>query len=194
MSPPPNEQAGALPAPSCVLPPEPGPLSDFGSFYRATVAPLREYLSRVLGDRAEAQDIAQDAYVRTFEAMQGRVVNLPRSYLFATARRLALNFRMRRGGRMRPAAAPFLESRAGVAADPAQLTMEDQNRRSYAAAVLKLPAACREILILRLHEGLPPSQIAARLGLSESTVSNQLTRALREVRTYVASQNEPIRK
>ena len=37
---------------------EPTPSRDFAGLYRATVAPLRRYLARMLGDPAEAQDIA----------------------------------------------------------------------------------------------------------------------------------------
>jgi RNA polymerase sigma factor (sigma-70 family) len=70
--------------------------------------------------------------------------------------------------------------------------MAGQDRAVFAAAVEALPPGCQEVLVLRLHHGLPPAEIARRLGLAESTVSNQLTRALRLVRTYVAAQNNPV--
>ena len=52
------------PAPLHTVAPSPmsePPRSDFGSFYRATLAPLRRYLARMLGNPTDAQDVAQDA-------------------------------------------------------------------------------------------------------------------------------------
>src|SRR5882757_7439527 len=90
------------PEPVRPLPPSSAPPPDFGAFYLATVAPLRSYLNRFLGNRAEAQDIAQDAFLRTYEAMGAHPVEKPRAFLFVTARRLAINFRLRRENRLRP--------------------------------------------------------------------------------------------
>jgi RNA polymerase sigma-70 factor (ECF subfamily) len=39
---------------------------DFTRLYRATLAPLRRYLGRLLGNTAEAQDVAHDAYLRVY--------------------------------------------------------------------------------------------------------------------------------
>src|SRR5262245_58526204 len=67
------------------------PRSDFGSLYRATLAPLRRYLARMLGNPSDAQDLAHDAYKRVYEAMDTQNVEKPEAFLFTTARRLALN-------------------------------------------------------------------------------------------------------
>ena len=181
----------AAPAPPCVAAP-PSPAvegEEFGALYRSTLSPLRLFLARLLGDHAEAQDIAQDAYVKTYEAMQDRPVHQPRSYLFTTARRLALTYRIRRASRMQPTEDSVLESKAGASPDPTSLVMAKQDREAFAAAVRDLPRACQEVLVLRLNDGLTPPEIAQKLGIAESTVSNNLTRALRRVREYVTVQN-----
>ena len=64
---------------------------DFASFYQATVAPLRRFLARMVGNRTEAQDLAHDAYARVYRAMDENRVEQPKAFLFTTARRLALN-------------------------------------------------------------------------------------------------------
>ena len=43
----------------------PEPPRDFATLYRTTLAPLRRYLARLLGNATEAQDIAHDAYRRS---------------------------------------------------------------------------------------------------------------------------------
>ena len=52
--------------------PPPEPPRDFGSFYRATLAPLRRYLARLLGNAPEAQDIAHDAYLRVYPTLNAK--------------------------------------------------------------------------------------------------------------------------
>ncbi len=57
------------------------PRRDFAAQYRSTLTPLLRYLTRLLGNRSEAQDIAHDAYLRVYPT-----VDKP-----TTARRLAIN-------------------------------------------------------------------------------------------------------
>jgi len=49
----------------------PPPDQDFRSLYQTTLTPLRRYLATVLGNPHEAQDIAHDAYLRTYAADAG---------------------------------------------------------------------------------------------------------------------------
>lgn len=164
---------------------------EFGSFYRATLAPLRTYLSRLLGDPAEAQDIAQDAYLKTYEAMHDHPVEKPQAYLFTAARRLAANYRIRRGNRMKPAEAAFIEARAGATSDAAQAVILKQEDEAFEAAILALPPGCQQVLVLRLRHGLSHEEIAGKLGLATSTVGNQLTRAIRLLRARLPALAEP---
>lgn len=183
MSVPPPDQIRALP-----VEPE-AEVGDFSSLYRATLVPLREYLARFLGDRSEAQDIAQDAYVKTLVAMRARPVEKPRSYLFTTARRLAMNFQLRRRQRMQPTESSKLDGFIAAGEGPVEQVMSAQDQAAFAEAVLVLPAVCQQVLVLRLHHGLSPAQIGVRLGIAESTASNHLTRAMRLVRDQVAAKN-----
>lgn len=123
--------------------------------------------------------------------MSDRAVSQPRAYLYSTARHLAANFGARRGNRMLPTDSTVLETKAGTAPDGLHPLMAAEDQSLYRAAVHNLPHGCQEILVLRLHHGLRPAQIAAKLQLSESTVQNQLTRAMRLVRDAVAHGNSP---
>jgi RNA polymerase sigma factor (sigma-70 family) len=157
----------------------------FRSLYQTTLTPLRRYLATVLENPHEAQDIAHDAYVRTYRAMQGQEINQPKAFLFTTARRLALNFRIRRGSRMRPEENTVLDRAAADTPDAAQTTMARQEQEDVAAAISRLPEGCRTVLILRNLEGLSHREIADRLGLSCSTVEKHLARALRLLREEI---------
>jgi RNA polymerase sigma-70 factor (ECF subfamily) len=164
---------------------------DFRSLYEATLTPLRRYLTTVLANSHEAQDIAHDAYLRTYTAMQGQEINQPKAFLFTTARRLALNFRIRRGNRMRPEENTVLDRTAADAPDAAQITMARQEREDMAAAIARLPEGCRTVLVLRNLEGLSHQEIALRLDLSRSTVEKHLARALHLLREALAEKPFP---
>lgn len=166
---------------------EPAPTDkDFRSFYQTTLTPLRRYLATVLGNPHEAQDIAHDAYVRTYTAMQGQAISQPKAFLFTTARRLALNFRIRRASRMRPEENAVLDREAADTPDAAAILISQQEREVLAAAIAGLPEGCREVLILRNRDELSHQEIADRLGLARSTVEKHLARALRLLREAVA--------
>src|SRR5580658_5793604 len=78
------------------MPEEPSGDREFSALYRATLAPLRRYLTRLLGNAGEAQDVAHDAYLRVYPSMNGREVDHPEGLLFTAARRLAINRLKRR--------------------------------------------------------------------------------------------------
>lgn len=157
-------------------------MSGFGSFYQITLSPLRRYLATILGNGHEAQDIAHDAYVKTYQAMHAHPVEKPQAFLFVTARRLALNYRMRRGDRMQPTESDKLETNPAPAPDAAEIAAVREEEAALEKAIRTLPPGCREVLLLRNLEGLSHEEIAQRLGISRSGVEKHLSRALRLLR------------
>jgi RNA polymerase sigma-70 factor, ECF subfamily len=166
---------------------EPTNRRDFAALYRATVAPLRRYLARFLGDPAEAQDVAHDAYLRIYPTEGKPPAEKPEALLFTTARRLALNRIKRRR------IAPFAGSTASPDTAPSsapgvvQQVMARQELRRLEAAIAELPPGCRAVLLLRKVELLSHREIAGRLGITISTVEKQHARALRLLRIALAA-------
>lgn len=68
----PYSEATAAPAlAECIpMPDRPDNRRDFAGLYRATVAPLRRYLTRLLRNESEAEDVAHDAYARIYPTVQ----------------------------------------------------------------------------------------------------------------------------
>ena len=172
------------------FPNSPPPARDFGSFYRATVAPLRAYLAKLLGDRAEAQDVAQNAFVRIQPAVNDGRAREPRLLLFATARRLALNeIRRRRNQRLAPDGSASLEAALSDAPAVEQIVAARQELVRFEEILLRLPPGCRQVFLLRKVEDLTHDEIARRLSISTKTVENHMTRAYRLLReAYTAAE------
>src|SRR3546814_9221420 len=63
----------------------------FSRFVAETGRSLQRYVRRLVGSPAAAEDIMQEAYVRTYQ--QGERVEQPKAFLFVTARNLAHNAR-----------------------------------------------------------------------------------------------------
>jgi RNA polymerase sigma-70 factor (ECF subfamily) len=78
------------------MPDEPSGDRDFSTLYRATLAPLRRYLTRLLGNSSEAQDVAHDAYMRVYPSLADKSARRPAALLYTAARRLAINRLKRR--------------------------------------------------------------------------------------------------
>lgn len=152
---------------------------DFTSLYRATVTPLRRYLSRLLGNATEAQDVAHDAYLRVYPTISKTAAEKPEALLYVTARRLAIN-RLRRRNISPLATEPVnMDTAASSRPGVAQEVMARQELQMLEQAIAELPEGCRTVLLLRKVELLSHREIADRLGIAISTVEKQHARALR---------------
>lgn len=162
---------------------------DFSALYRNTIAPLRRYLTRLLGNSAEAQDVAHDAYLRLLPQEGRAPIEKPEALLYVAARRLAINRLKRRS--ISPFARDGLDVETAASSAPgvAQEVMARQELGLLQAAIQELPAGCRSVLLLRKVEHLSHQQIADRLGITVSTVEKQHARALRLLRTALQEAN-----
>lgn len=170
--------------------PDPSPPRDFASLYKATIAPLRRYLTRLLGNTSEAQDVAHDAYMRVFPDPQkpNPEHQQPEAVLYTTARRLAINRLKRRSiSPIAPEAAAF-DTAASASPGVAQQVMAKQELKLLEEAIAQLPEGCRTVLLLRKVELLSHREIAERLGIAISTVEKQHVRALRLLRAALPAE------
>ncbi|MDI1334701.1 MAG: RNA polymerase sigma factor [Lacunisphaera sp.] len=161
---------------------EPPHRSDLSSLYRATIAPLRNYLARLLGSEQDAADVAHDAYLRVKDNVDRHTAANPKALLYTTARHLALNQIKRR--QHSPIAGTTGEADLAPAPSPGvvQTVMARQELAQLEAAIRELPAGCRSVLLLRKIDLLSHQEIADRLGIAISTVEKQHARALRLLR------------
>lgn len=163
------------------------PRHNFSSLYQATLAPLRRRLGRMLGNREDAQDVAHDAYRRVYEVMETRQLDSPEGFLFTTATRMALDqLRRRRIAPVRTGADDkVIELAPSGGPSVERLVMARQEYEDLEAAIDALPKGCGTVLRLCKFEHRSHAEIAARLGISVSTVEKQHARALRLLRTVL---------
>jgi len=146
---------------------------------------------RLLGDREEARDLAQDVFLQVFRTL-GRFQG--RSSLKTWIYRITVNQcrnRQRWWRRRRRDRAVSLEQlnandEARLASGQGATAFERVARREAAqrvqAALLGLSFDHRSILVLREVEGMRCDEIAATLGVPEGTVKSRLARAREQLR------------
>jgi RNA polymerase sigma-70 factor (ECF subfamily) len=150
----------------------------FGGFYEHTLLPLRRYLQRLLGNAGEAEEVAQDAYLRIYQ----KPAQKPEALLYTTARRLAINrLRRRQISPVAPTDATVDTARSTAPSVPSQVSAR-QEWDLLREAIDDLPPGCRQVLLLRKVELLSHREISERLGIAISTVEKQHARALRLLR------------
>ncbi len=182
---------GSAPTPPPETTPSPAaaPGRDFATLYRATLSPLRRYLSRLLGNTTEAQDIAHDAYIRVYPTVTTQPTEQPEALLYLTARRLAINRLKRRSISPIHTGPADLDTAASAAPSVEQQVMARQELTLLEIAIAELPPGCRAVLLLRKVELLSHREIADRLGIAVSTVEKQHARALRLLRAALPSES-----
>ena len=151
---------------------------------------------RYLGAPGDAEEVAQDALVRAYEAMTGydaariRALRL-RPWLATITLNLARNRRRRIADRLPPVRLdPLVEvGREPIVPghlSPAAVAEGRERRDELAAALLTLPGPMREAIVLRHVDGLSVAETATALGRPEGTVKAQVHRGLALLRTHLA--------
>ena len=142
-------------------------------------ARVEQFLRSKLGNPADAQDLAQEAYLRLLRVKDAHLIEDPVAYLFRIARNLVGELY----GKMRPAAeslddVELVDQRANVEAQ-----VESRQQMDRLDEVLShLSPKCRAALILQRRDGLTVDEIAAELELSRGMVKKHLAQGLARCR------------
>jgi RNA polymerase sigma-70 factor (sigma-E family) len=136
------------------------------------------------GDKAAAEDLAQEAFVRLALAWH-RVQDPERAgpYLRSIAFNLARShYRRATTARLhQPTSLPEMASAEATA-------LLNDAERQLLDALRSLPDRQRECLVLRFYADLEPLQIAATLGVSVNSVKTHLRRGLDALRTRMGDE------
>lgn len=146
---------------------------------------------RMLGDQAEAEDVAQDAMLRLWRqaadwrAGEARVS----TWLYRVVHNLCID-RMRR---RRPQVA-VEDAPEPVDPDPGVLERMAQSEtgRAVAAAIAELPERQRQALVLRHFEGWSNPQIGEALDCSVEAVESLLARGRRQLAERLKNEKEAL--
>ena len=157
--------------------------------------PIHSFLCRLVGDRARAEDLTQETFLRMVKARHDWEPRATvRTWLFTIARHLAADEARRQVHRATEpleASRPGEPSRADRTADgaraPDEAAGDAELRPRLEAALAGLPAEQREVFLLREHAGLSFPEIAAAVGVNENTAKSRMRYALLGLRERLAA-------
>jgi RNA polymerase sigma-70 factor, ECF subfamily len=163
-------------------------VNDIDRLFREYHQPLVRYLTRRLGDRDWAEEVAQETFLR---AVKQENITSERSWLFAVATNLVRDEARKDARRRKRIELLREQAKAEEAVDPEPLTIERAQEAALARKALEaLSERDREALLMR-EEGLDYGEIAAALELSVTSVGTTLARARRRLVEAYESLQQP---
>ena len=163
-----------------------GDATAFGELVRRYGDGVLGYLTRMTGNRDQAEDLFQETFQRVHEkARTFRGENF-KGWLFTIATRLTIDKARRR--KRRPILSLHQAGDCGQddplplvakgASDPADDALREEQRGQVRQAVASLPVRQRATLVLAYYQQLSYAQVARTMGCSIGTVKTQMSRAL----------------
>lgn len=147
----------------------------FGDSFDRLAAVAHRVAFRLLGDRAEAEEVAQEALVRAYQRWR-RIAPYAEAWVARVAANLALDQHRRRARQRRH----DVQVRAGAdAPDPAGGLVD---RLDLVEGLRRLPRRQREVVTLRYLADVPEAEVARLLGCTTGTVKTHAHRGLAALR------------
>jgi RNA polymerase sigma-70 factor (sigma-E family) len=147
------------------------------ALYRAHGVGLIRLAVVMLGDRAAAEDVVQEAFCGLYRRWdhladpQNALRYVRSSVLNGCRSVLRSQRRLRAGSGSQPGRPDTVESAESTA-------LVGEEHRAVLAALRRLPDRQREALVLRFYLELSEAEIAQSMGISQGTVKSTVSRAL----------------
>lgn len=148
---------------------------------------LRHYLMNRVRNQEDARELAQEVWTRLLRVTDPQKVLDPRSYIYRVAANVVAEFQhLRRRDPVQFDSEVFASMME--VSPPTDDSMEHQNaQRDVLRALQPLSVTYREIILLRVREGLSYREIGERLGFSSGTAERYFFSAMAEARNAWAT-------
>jgi len=175
---------------------DPLTVRDVAAWFIREVLPLEpiltQYLQRNWRNRSEIVDLRQEVYAKVCVAAQKQLPDHTKRFVMTTAKNLLIT-------RLRDANVVPIEAIADIDAldiaidepGPDQIALARDELRRLQGALDRLPARCREAVVLAHIDGLTGQEIAQRMGISPSMVSAHLNNGLRHLADIMHGEDPP---
>ncbi|WP_293954298.1 MULTISPECIES: RNA polymerase sigma factor [unclassified Sphingobacterium] len=159
----------------------------FDLIFKSYWDPLLIYLSKLVKDQTDAEDLLQNIFVNLWNKTQSSEIQDIHSWLYGAARKSAL-FYHRTQGNQKKLIASILEY-----IDVTGFSLSDQQQGKELQQIIdgeieRLPAKMKEVFLLSRQEQLSYKEIAERLDISDQTVKKQISNALNILRNNLKKQ------
>lgn len=154
----------------------------FSKLFLQSNAGLRRYVRRFVRSSDLADEIAQEAWLRTYK--HARDDRPHEALLYSIARNLAVDH-YRHERRARSETHREVPQAITEGGSLENWILAEERSTLLRDAVEQLPRQCRAAFALKVLRGLNYQEIAARLGISCKTVEGHVSRGIRETYRYL---------
>ncbi len=156
----------------------------YSTIFRENYPGIVVSAARLLGERALAEEIAQDVMLELWRRRESLTLSGPvRAYLHSAARNRALN-RLRQARTAQRGEMYVKGPSESPASDSGVITGELESAVAQALSALSEPQ--REVFEMSRTRGLRYNEIAELLGISVKSVEARMGRALKQMREHLA--------
>jgi RNA polymerase sigma-70 factor (ECF subfamily) len=142
---------------------------------------------RMTGSPADAEDLAQETFIRAYEQIGSYRRNAKFStWLYSIAVHACLNWRRNEARRFR-AQANCVGEMTGQQTEAGIAPVESEMAQAAQAALMKLPAKQRAAMVLTIYDGLNHAEAAKVLSCPETTVSWRVFTAKRKLKRWLTA-------
>ncbi len=157
--------------------------------YMAAKQGIARMVSRLVPPK-EVEDIVQETYVRLCQIEQPKSISEPKSFLYRTAKNLALDHLKRAETRLADDMGEQLEAGClpeQIVDDTFDHAAKDQEFSHFCEAVRQLPVQCRRVFVLKKVYGYSQKEIAKMMNISQSTVEKHIAQGIKRSMQYMVS-------
>lgn len=142
----------------------------------------------------EIEDVVQETYVRVCQSRTYDELRSPRSFMYRTARNIALNYVNQAETRLADSLDAAQEDDGWTAPDPGGDTLarvcSSEQFAFFCDAVRSLPLQCRRAFVLKKVYGHSYREIAEKLQISEKTVEKHISKGITRCRNYLLARDD----
>lgn len=155
----------------------------FKEFYFLLKTEIFRFFYRNILNYDTSEDLAQETFIKFWEARDRLDPSKnAKSYLFKISKNLLINYFER------TKSFTSLDNLSDIDIHPMDTSrQEDLIWEDVKKGVMKLPYRCRTTFILKRYHNLKNNEIAEIMDVSEKTVKNQITKAVKLLREYLNS-------
>jgi len=153
--------------------------SSFEELFRTYFTPLMLFARKFLVNEDDAREVVHKVFISLWERREDMDVSSSlKSYLFTSVHNRSLNV-IRDRKKFSDEELPEVAGDWDVSTQIESMELEEK----ISEAIQSLPEKCRQIFELNRFEGLKYSEIAIQLNISVKTVENQMSKALKILRS-----------
>lgn len=155
--------------------------SKFELFYKQNYEGLMRFAKFYLKDDQGAHEVVQEVFINIWNVSPNNEAQLTSAYVYTSVKNRSFNY-LRDKKLNYSFEDDAVEAISDSALNPIEILEFKNLKNSINEAIIALPERCKLIFLLKRREQMSHKQIASLLEISEKTIENQMTKALKLIR------------